>query len=157
MTYKELHIEEFKSFQPKIFELITDTYVMSFRISIKEAQAICFDKTSSLENYIDNGSAVVIGCVEENNLLGIIWVYVHEFFGEKRLHVNQIAVDKKQRGKGIGKNLIYEAEKKAVYLGITTIDLFVSEVNEKALNLYDSLGFETERRYMRKVLQVSKK
>ena len=89
-------------------------------------------------------------------MIGFIWLYLHEYFGEKRLHVNEVAVDEKYRGKGIGKTLISEAEKKASELDIETIDLFVSEINIGALNLYNRFGFQTERRYMKKNVKVRK-
>jgi len=79
-------------------------------------------------------------------------IYKHEYFGETRMHINQIIVDKEYKRKGIGKRLLEEAEKKAKELGIKVIDLFVSEKNAEAVNFYEKTGFVTERRYLKKIL-----
>ena len=83
---------------------------------------------------------------------GFIWIYKHEYFDELRLHVNQVIVESNYKKMGLGKSLMNEAEKLAVGLGLKTIDLFVSENNSVALNMYAQLGFVTERRYLKKNL-----
>jgi ribosomal protein S18 acetylase RimI-like enzyme len=105
-----------------------------------------------LGSYIKQGNATVLGAFENESLVGFLWLYKHDFYGEPRVHINHIAVSKQFRGKGIGKRLIQEAESLAKYDGIGAIDLFVSEINVRAMNVYDAIGFKTERRYMSKKL-----
>lgn len=152
LIIKELQSKDIEKYNSKIIELLLETYIGNFHLPVQQAKEICAEKLGLLVNYINQGSALVIATIDENNLIGFIWLYKHDFFGEKRLHVNQIAVDSQCRGKGIAKQLIQEAERRAIREGIKTIDLFVSEINSGALNLYDKLGFETERRYMKKKL-----
>ncbi|KGX89958.1 GNAT family acetyltransferase [Pontibacillus halophilus JSM 076056 = DSM 19796] len=63
-----------------------------------------------------------------------------------------MAIKENHRGNGLAKVLMEEIEQLAFKEGIETIDLFVSDSNLAALNLYESMGFCTERRYMKKVL-----
>lgn len=151
-TIKELNSEDIKTYYQSIMELLIDNYILNFQISRHQASNICKEKLELLEGYLHNENAVVIGAVEGSELIAFVWLYKHNFFGENRLHINHIVVSSQARGKGIGKQLIQEAEKLAIRSDIKTIDLFVSEINEAALNLYDRLGFETERRYMKKKL-----
>lgn len=150
MKYKKLCILDVDLYKFKILKLLVDTYVINFGISVSEANAICLVKVNELYSYIGDEEAIVIGAIKDNELVAFIWLYTHDYFGEKRLHVNQIVVDNDFRGNKIGKYLINEAEKYALQIGINTIDLFVSEINETALKLYNGLGFKTERRYMKK-------
>ena len=152
LIIRELKSEDLEKYSLAVKELLIETYINNFRIQDKQAEELCEDKLSLLAGYISTGSAIVIAAIEMDELIGFTWLYKHYFFGEKRLHVNQIAVNTRYRGKGIGKKLIQEAENQAIREGIKTIDLFVSEVNQSALNLYDKLGFNTERRYMKKEL-----
>ncbi len=156
LIYRELQIAELEIYKSKILDLFTETYITNFHLNDNDAEKLCMGKIDSLEEYIRNNSAIVIGAIEDCVLIAVIWLYIHDYFGEKRLHVNQIAVDKNFRGRGIGKQLMQEAEKQAFKMGIATIDLFVSDLNKAALSLYDELGFKTERRYMKKKLSVEK-
>jgi ribosomal protein S18 acetylase RimI-like enzyme len=152
LIIKRLEYEDFIVYEDKIFDLLVETYLINFGISPEQSKDISLEKVKHLESYIKESSAIVIGACEDEALIGFIWLYKHSFFGEKRLHVNQIAVDGLYRGKGIGKRLIQEAENQASKECIKYLDLFVSEANSNAFNLYDRLGFETERRYMKKKL-----
>lgn len=57
------------------------------------------------------------------------------------------------RGKGIGKFLVEWASEWARKRGHKKIKLEVSETNERARRLYESIGFRAERRYMGKNLE----
>lgn len=152
MIIKELQSKDIERYSSEVMELLQETYLDNFQISVKQAEEICSKRLDLLADYINNGSAIVIAAIDEKELVGFIWLYKHYFFGEKRVHVNQIAVNTSYRRIGIGKRLIKEAEKMALRNGIKAIDLFVSENNVVALNLYDRLGFDTERRYLKKEL-----
>ena len=87
----------------------------------------------------------------DGTLVGFVWCYIHDYFGEKRLHVNQIVIDKDFRGQGIAKKLLAQTEKYADKLNIKTIDLFVTEGNITAVKMYEDLGYVTERRYLKRI------
>lgn len=135
-----------------IMELLIDSYEISFRFSKEQCVGICEEKIKLLNGYINEGSAIVLGAFLDENLIGFLWLYKRNFFYETRLHVNQIVVSSQFRGRGIGKQLMKEVEKQAERLGMETIDLFVSENNCKALKMYTNMGYETERRLIKKTL-----
>lgn len=152
LIIKKLESEDLEIYYTELLELLIDTYIINLKLPLEQIEKICKDKIEQLANYINEGSAIVLATIRENELLGFIWLYKNDTSGEQRLHVNQVAVNKKHRGKRIGKQLMMEAEKQALKEGINTIDLFVYEINSTALGLYDKLGFETEKRYMKKKL-----
>lgn len=152
MIIRKLQREDLKSYQDTILELLIDTYSINFQLSREQCRTICKEKQELLDGYIKQGSAIVVGAINDDTLTGFLWLYKHDFLGEPRLHINQIAVSIRFRGKGIGKQLIQEAEKQAKLTGIETIDLFVSETNAGVVNMYIGMGYETERRYMKKSL-----
>lgn len=55
-----------------------------------------------------------------------------------------MGVLKEYRGKGVGKRLIVQAIEAAKAVGLTRIQLYVREDNERAIKLYLSVGFEKE-------------
>jgi ribosomal protein S18 acetylase RimI-like enzyme len=152
LIINELQSGDLRKYNSRLLELLIDNYMMNFQLTVKQANLLCSNKLKLLAEYIEQGSAILIAAIDRSELIGFMWLYKHDYFGEKRLHINQIIVDANFRGKGIGKQLILEAEKNALEEGIKTIDLFVSEINSGAFDLYDKLGFETERRYMKKKL-----
>lgn len=137
-------------YKDKICLLLINSYMVNFDLSLEQSRVLSEEKFSLLESYIKEEKATLFGVVDSNELIGFIWLHKHTFFEEERLHVNQIVIDYQYRGKGIAKKLIKEAEDLALREGLSAIDLFVSENNVNALEMYKKLGFETERRYMKK-------
>lgn len=152
MIIKEIKIEDFFAKQLTILELLIESYCANFNITYKQSAIICNEKLNLLSSYLEQKNAVLIGAYDGEVLAGFLWLYKHDYFGELRLHINQIIVARNYRGRGLGKRLMKESEKVAKQYKIDTIDLFVSETNQDAINLYESLNFTTERRYMKKTL-----
>lgn len=152
LKIKDLTIEEIIQYENIILELLINAYMSNFQITIDNCIEICNGKIQMLKDYVINGSANVLGAIYEEKLVGILWIFKYEFFGEKRLHINQISVLKQYQGRGIAKRLIQELEKRAKEESIFIIDLSVSEINKNALEFYNKIGFQTERRNMIKKL-----
>jgi lipopolysaccharide/colanic/teichoic acid biosynthesis glycosyltransferase/ribosomal protein S18 acetylase RimI-like enzyme len=149
---KRLGIDDFESARKAILNMLIDIYMVNFQLSEEKSRSICIEKIEQLKEYINEGSAILIGSFDEEVLTGFVWLYERNHFGECRLHINEIAVKEQYRGKGIAKHLMSEAEKYAKDREIETIDLFVTERNNEALNMYRNLGFLSERLYMKKLL-----
>lgn len=64
------------------------------------------------------------------------------------LRVTEFGVDEKYRRQGIGKALMDFIKQYAAENGFDTVELDVWEFNEGALRFYESVGFQTYRRYM---------
>ncbi|WP_071392704.1 GNAT family N-acetyltransferase [Bacillus tuaregi] len=152
MIIKELKIDDFQADKVTILELLIETYVTNLNISKEQSTSLCTEKINLIPDYINQQNAILIGAYEGEILAGFLWLYKHNYFGEMRLHINQIIVDERFRGKKVGSQLMKEAERVARQYDIKIIDLFVSETNLQAINMYDSIGYITERRYMKKIL-----
>lgn len=156
MEIRQLSLNDYKVYKKEIKNMMKEIYSSNFNVSIHDLRKTTSEKTENLEKYLVDGSAILIGCINETNLIAFAWLYVHKYFKEKRIHINQIVVNSSFRGKGIGKKIMIEIEKEASRMAADSIDLFVMESNEIALELYDSLSFKTEKRYMVKKMKVNK-
>jgi ribosomal protein S18 acetylase RimI-like enzyme len=64
-------------------------------------------------------------------------------------HIAAIAVASHARGRGVGVRLLHAAEKLAMSLGATTVELETGEANLAALDLFVSAGYRIEGRIPR--------
>ncbi|WP_339316198.1 GNAT family N-acetyltransferase [Oceanobacillus sp. FSL W7-1304] len=135
-----------------ILAFLVESYKVNFNLSQEQCTSVCIEKINLLNTFLKQNSATLIGAFDNEELIGFVWLYKHTNYEELRLHINQIIVSKKHRGKGVAKQLIKEAERFAINNEIKTIDLNVSEINVEAIKMYDNIGFSTERRLMKKVL-----
>jgi len=101
----------------------------------KEVEALLEDKK------------VHILVAEEETVLGYAILFEEEqkedeLMKERRfLYLDDLCVDKKARGKGVGSLLLREAEKLARSLSYSTITLRVWSFNEKAIAFYQKEGY----------------
>lgn len=66
--------------------------------------------------------------------------------GDRVVHVNAIAVDPNQRGKGVGLRLMQEAERNAKQRGAKRLSLHTAQANLAALSLFLRCGFSITQR-----------
>ena len=81
-----------------------------------------------------------------NEILGYMIIdikesIVHGLRYRKVLKIENLGVDESTRGKGLGTKLLEFAKEKAKENNCTDIYLTVNEENEKAIKLYEKLGF----------------
>lgn len=153
MRIESLNSSYLLKYKSTINKLLVESYMVNFNLSKEQSVSICSEKILSLIDFLKQNSATLLGAFYNDELIGFLWLYKYTYFGESRLHVNQIVVSKVYRGRGIAKLLLKEAEKIAVKNKITIIDLNVSESNSTAIQMYESINFTTERRYMKKILK----
>jgi len=152
MIIKIFGYEDFLFHKNEIENMLFDSYQTSFNISKEKVTSFIEKKINSLCEFVIKNDIILFGALEDNILAGFLWAFENDHFGEKRIHINQVVVSEQFRCKGIGTQLIKEVEKKAKNLNAVSIELIVSENNKSALNMYDKLGFYTERRCMNKML-----
>lgn len=152
LTYHHVveNIETIKKF-------LVISYNDNFFISENLCNSTVENKILELCEYIKINKAILYGVFIDDSLVGIVWLYKHDYFDEPRLHVNHIIVDEDFRKQGIAKKLLAKAEEVAADLKISTIDLYVSENNFVATDMYKGLGYLTERRYLTKKLNGESK
>ncbi len=93
---------------------------------------------------MDSGRAIYLIAEEDNQIIGHVFV---KFYGSQTEpdypNVQDLYVDEKQRNKGIGTQLIQEAERLAKEKGYKAISLAVNPtLNQQAKELYEKLGYK---------------
>lgn len=130
---------------------------------LNENNEINFPDRSDLEkfainNYQDmvrfnkDNSAILVGAYLNGTIVGFIWAYRRDFFGEKRIHITHIVVDSKIRGRGVGTKLMDTLEKLSIQEEIFKIDLMTTFTNENAMNFYKAKDFSIARVQLEKKL-----
>jgi len=152
MIIKIFEYEDFLLHKKEIENMLLDSYQASFNTLKEDCASFIEKKINSLCEFMIKKDIILLGALEDNILAGFLWAFENDHFGERRIHINQVVVSEQFRCKGIGTQLIKEVEKKAKNLNAVSIELIVSENNKSALNMYDKLGFYTERRHMNKIL-----
>lgn len=152
MIITELSLTDCNKWRKEIELLIKDAITVSFFNNQPNVDYYT-EKVEELIRYVMKGSAILLGAVEGDRLIGLIWCHSIQRFNEKRLHIANIAVSAQERNRGIGKELLTKAEEyanKNYYVGI---DLLVTKENYGAVNFYRNNGFEEERFLMKKCLK----
>ena len=96
-------------------------------------------------------NAYFVCLMNDNTLLG--WVQIDKAFdyltGDEIGWINDIYVKKPYRGKGYSKLLLEEALKEFRKNGYSDVRLNVYSHNEKALKLYEKMGFKDVSKFMK--------
>lgn len=109
-------------------------------------------KIRSMIAHIQDGSAIVYGCIDNAGLIGYIWAYKISFRDEDRVYVSEVHVSEKCRGQGIGHLLLNAVEEEARKLKVPALYIHTEADNSGAIKLYESEGYRMERVQMRKPL-----
>jgi ribosomal protein S18 acetylase RimI-like enzyme len=109
-------------------------------------------KMDGLIEHVSNGSAIVYGVYDSEDLIGYVWAYEHPFREEIRMYVNEIHVDETYRNRGIGKQLLSSVENLAKSKGYGALYIHAEGDNDGAIRLYQKEGYEIERIQLRKRL-----
>lgn len=95
--------------------------------------------------FIEDGSAILIGAFDGDELIGFHWGYERNTLGGKRVHSYFNAIEPNYRGQGIGKRFWKVLEREAIKRGIYTIEAMCTYANKAAVNYHLHNGFEIER------------
>lgn len=104
-------------------------------------------KKEELKEKIDNGEIFVAKL--ENNIVGYIIFNIKEKNNpnmryRKQLNIEAICIDEKNRGRGIGKELLKFVRVIAKENNCTDMYLTVNEENINAIKLYEKFGFKVK-------------
>lgn len=88
--------------------------------------------------------------VVDGNTIGMIWFAVQE---NSKGFIYDVLIDEAFRGRGYGRLLLKEAEVEARRAGITALGLHVFAHNERAVQLYQSAGYDVTNIIMEKKLE----
>lgn len=100
------------------------------------------NKQRSLKEILQaNNNVQVIICKIDNDIVGTALLSTYKVISGYRGMVDDVVVDKAQRGKGIGKKLMQKLLEEGKNLGLDEILLFTGHHRAPAIGLYKSLGF----------------
>jgi len=122
------------------------SYMDSF--SFRDAE----QKIAGMIEHVANGTAMVLGMFDNDDLIGFVWAYEHPYREEVRIYVNEIHVDEHYRNRGVGKQLLCAVECLAKKRGYHALYIHAEGKNESAIRLYRNEGYEVERVQLRKEL-----
>lgn len=95
-----------------------------------------------LHQILEDGNQVIVAvCKEEEKVIGIALMATYKVISGHRGTVEDVVVDKSQRGKGIGRQLMEKLLDEAKEQGLDEILLFSGHHRKPAIELYKSLGF----------------
>ncbi|WP_150284554.1 GNAT family N-acetyltransferase [Rummeliibacillus sp. TYF-LIM-RU47] len=108
-------------------------------------------KEPNIEKYLINwgkeNDHALVAIDKENNAVGAVWVRLldqdnagYGFVDENTPELG-MAIKNQYRGKGIGKNLLFNMIQFAHSIGYPAISLSVDPLNQNALRLYEKSGF----------------
>jgi len=106
--------------------------------------------TSFLRDRLSNNESEIFLCVDEQNqAVGFMQLYKSfSSVGLRKIYIlNDLYVDEKSRGKGVGRLLINEAKKFASKNQVTKITLTTAKTNRVAQNLYEAEGYVRDNEY----------
>jgi len=116
----------------------------AYEIAEEEFARLLPDGLTSKDNYFytmkDSDSRVV----------GYLWFCIRGAVDNRTAFLCDIDVNENCRGHGIGKSAMLQFEQEVKKLGLKEIGLHVFACNEKAIGLYQSLGFKTTKLVMSK-------
>lgn len=135
-----------------ILMFLPELYESNFRGFTADAEFIGRKRAQLKEAYRDPGQAVLVA-VDEAGICGFIWLTLEiEYAGRRRGEVSALHVAVRARGRGVGKELMADAEAYFRRYGCTYVHLMVTASNEVAVGLYQSLGYGVTRLQMEKEL-----
>jgi ribosomal protein S18 acetylase RimI-like enzyme len=109
-----------------------------------------------IEQWLADPDWALFVAEDEQRIIGVLFLSErktpdHYLLKPRRYAVvDTLAVAEDWRSQGIGRVLMQRAETWAKERGIAEIELSVWEFNQRALALYEKLGYRTIRRYMNK-------
>lgn len=140
----------------RYFETLTDFYYSNSKacscmesFAREDAEA----KIKSMIAHIRDGSAIVFGCLDNEELVGYIWAYRISFRDEDRVYVSEVHVAEKCRAQGIGHLLLTAVECEAREIGVPALYIHAEADNTGAIRLYEREGYKKERIQLRKALK----
>ena len=113
---------------------------------------------SFLQDRINNKESEIFLCLnEQNQALGFMQLYKSfSSVGLRKIYIlNDLYVDKKFRGQGVGKSLINLAKNFAKENGVTKITLITAKTNEAAQHLYETEGYVRDNEYFVYNLEIN--
>lgn len=80
---------------------------------------------------------------EDDQAVGYAWIHLHSIGGELQAFIYDIIISDEFQGRGLGRGLMMGLENEARKKGASRMALHVFGFNDRAIRLYQSLGYLT--------------
>jgi ribosomal protein S18 acetylase RimI-like enzyme len=100
----------------------------------KEFDALLSDGVATPDHHL-------LVAYEGRQIVGALWLHIHDEWGVRRAFVYDVEVDESQRGRGYGRAIMTAGEGYARDQGASAMALNVFAQNDVARSLYDKLGY----------------
>lgn len=147
MTIRIMSAQDIETYREPIYRYLDICFQTAYG---KSDDDLINSKIDRAVGFINDGKAYVFGAFAENIMVGFLWGYPVEGPFETVFHIAYLAVDERERKKGIGKALISTAEAYAKELHFNHVELIVDAGNYNALGFYEHAGYKPDRYFMRK-------
>lgn len=97
---------------------------------------------SDLEDIVNNKHAVMVVAQDDDAIIGMATLYIVVKVGKRVGYVEDVVVDSRYRGQGLGKKIMEEIIAEARNRKLTDLFLTSNAARDAANNLYQKLGFE---------------
>lgn len=124
-------------------------------LSYRDKEAMEQKQLDIAKEALNSNTSNIFVAVEDGEFIGYIELTEQKdyFTGEKQGYVSAIATSPNNEGKGVGKKLMQKAEEWTREKGLKVLVLEVFQNNERAIKLYEKLGYNKEIVKMTKVLK----
>ncbi|MFQ6131644.1 MAG: GNAT family N-acetyltransferase [Armatimonadota bacterium] len=149
-TFREM---DWKRDRRQVLEFQRDTYELNFP-GFRVTRSFLWDYELQLRDsyHRDDHALFVLEC--EQGLAGFLWLSIIVTMTDPRVgFINNLYVAPAHRSRGLGKLLVEKADEWFRSQGVPKAQLTASTVNDVAIRLYESMGYETIRVRMEKAYQ----
>lgn len=142
---------EYKNFEAKDIDCYKDELValmqnvLADNITQHYPEDLAEQYVEKMPGYISDGSAIIVGAVSDDKLVGFSWAYELKVFGERRIHIDMIGVNPDFRRNGIASRLVEMQIEESKRRNISIIEAMTTKANENSYNWFHSMGFVDER------------
>ena len=144
---------------PRVLELLVQVDMVHHigRPDIFKGPATKYNAEELEEIVSDNSTPVFVCTGTDGTIMGHAFCVHKQVIGDsvltdiKTLYIDDICVDEAYRGNGVGRALYEHVKEYAKEKGFHRIELNMWEFNKGALAFYESVGFETYRRYVERI------
>ena len=151
INYRFLNETDIIKYQMEIEQLMN--MILNENITQRFPDNLSKKYVSQLPKFISDGSALIVGAFDGENIIGFQWCYYIQVFNEKRIHSNFIGVNSNYQNCGIAHHMLKLIEEKAKEKGVYIIEAMVTLNNTNSFNYHKNQGFIVERCKMKKVIE----
>jgi len=138
-------VAEYESWHPRSRALFAADKVKANGLTPEEAERVALESfnrllphgLSSLDNFLFTAKD------EQGLVLGFIWFNVRGSERNRSAFICDVIIEEPHRGQGHGRRMMTLIEDEIKKLGLQRVGLHVFGFNERAIHLYQSLGYFT--------------